>query len=314
MKAIVSVLLLFISYNAIAQTTIRSQGNNVGNGRAYVAPITTKTYTTPSTPTKTYTAPAKTYNYNSKTSPYSDPSNSSVPSRSNSGAGTGITVDPNAPVLDYSIKFKKPTDEAIQIAIKMHDWSKAFELYEEPSYNFEERTQGGGKRHAANMMVQELAQESQHNMSLLPLLYKAVYLKKMAYTYPALNQLGPKYVYNDLKDEKFCYIRSCIYLGNFKQAIVNFRPSSLYGLKKPFLAKKKESYVGEFERYESARNYINYMSGRCFEAMGQADSAKKYLSIVVDSGLGLEAEWTRLNTESKDVRASKVFYDPDLSE
>lgn len=42
-------------------TTVSKQGQNIGNGRAYVAPVTTKTYVTPAAKSATYTPPAKTY-------------------------------------------------------------------------------------------------------------------------------------------------------------------------------------------------------------------------------------------------------------
>ncbi len=310
MKYSLLVLAVISVANAMAQTTtVRSQGSNTGNGRAYVAPVTTKTYVTPTTPNKTYTAPVKTYNYNSSPNSGSGSSgyNSPAPSPGVTPAGSGSSnTNPNANIPDYGIKWKTNTDKSIQEAIKQHDWQKAFVLYQELSYKFESRAEGGGKDRAGFLLVMELCAAALKDFSLMPLLYQAIYVHKMAYPYPLFLQLRPQDVHFDVNADVYTVNNACIYLGNYDKAIYNFRASTLYGRKKPILTKKKESYAGEYDKHEHARNYINYMSGRCFEALGQTDSARKYLGL----GTGFEAVWDKLFTEGAAIRGSKKFYDP----
>ena len=303
MKNLLAICVILFGMDLQAQTTtIRSQGNNVGNGGAYVAPVTTKTYSTPSSPNKPYVTPGKTYNYNSTPSSSPGSNNSSSSPAPSGSSGMGGTYRPEEPRPDFGYKFKSSVDEAIQPAIKNHSWDTAFALFELPAYDFENRAQGGGgKDHAAYLLVEELTKLSGRDYSLLPLMYKAIYVKKLYWSYPVFSSIAPQYFLTDLAAGAFVANNSCLYMGDYQNALRNLRAHTMYGASKPWIKKKKESYAGEYENQEQARNYINYMAGRCFQQLGMADSAKKYLSL----GQGCEATWDKLYTEGAAARAAR---------
>jgi hypothetical protein len=215
-----------------------------------------------------------------------------------SGSGGG-TSRKEEKLPDFGIKSKTRADESIQTGIKNHDWDAVFALFDLPEHEFEARA-GGGRNRAAFLMSEELGKMAIHANSVLPVLYKMVYARKLYYEYPVFMSVFPGIFLTDLSATEFAVNNSCLFVGDYQHALTNLRSHTLYGAKKPWIKKKNESYAGEYDKQEIARNYINYMAGRCFQQLGMMDSAKKYLAL----GSGFGGTWEKLYTEGTAIRAA----------
>ena len=285
-------------------TTISSQGKNAGYGRAYVAPVTTKTYTTPSTPNKTYTPPSKTYTPSSSGSNNSTytPSRSSGTTTTSSGYSSGY-IPP--PVEGYRTQDLTTDDIAIRKAIEAENWDKVFEMADNPKSDFNYKaTAGGGLVNAGYPLIYKLEQHAKKNTAYLPLIYKTTYVYHMSFNIPVFKVLLEDLVYTDIRDASpFIMTDACIYVGNYNQAIINYKTHQFFGQKKPWAKKKNKEYAEQ----EKARNYINYMAGRCYEMLGMTEEAQKALSL---TNVSFEERWNQLFTDGATERAAQTLYKP----
>jgi hypothetical protein len=275
-------------------STVRSQGGNTGYGGAYVAPVTTKTYTPKPAPYTPYTAPAKTYNYNSNSPSGSGNTRNSKSSSSPSSGGSGGSY--SSAEVGYKTSDRTEDDIAIQQAIKDKDWDAVFQLADKPAYLFNQNATGGGGLFIAWIRTRIALQEEPDKNKIYPLAYKAVYIKKMGSAMPAFLDL-PDFLDVNINSEGCLLTNACIYEGDFGQALKNLQQHPYYGKQKVPVKKKHE----EYEAHEQMRNYINYMAGCCFRELGKGEESRNYLSI----GTGIAA-WDKIYTDGAAYRAAKV--------
>ena len=296
---VILVISVSVTTSVCAQSsTVRSQGGNTGYGGAYVAPVSTKTYTPKPAPYTPYTAPAKTYNYNGNSPSGSGNTRNSKSSSSPSSGGSGgfsSSYD-----VGYKTQDRTEDDIAIQQAIKDKDWDAVFKLADKPAYLFNQNATGGGGLFIAWISMRIALQEEPDKNKIYPLAYKAIYIKKMGSSMPAFLDL-PDFLDININSEGCLITNACIYEGDFRQALKNLQQHPYYGKQKVPVKKKHEQY----EDHEQMRNYINYMAGRCFGELGKGEESQNYLSI----GTGISA-WDKLYTDGAAYRAAKVAHVP----
>jgi hypothetical protein len=298
MKPILSLLAVFVSLQVQAQTTtIRTQGSNTGYGGAYVAPVSTKTYTPKAASNTPYAPPAKNYNY-------TPPASGSGSRSSGSGGGSNSNAEVTTPRAFSYTEFLTPDDEACKAAIEKLDVIRFYEINDNPQSKFNSAARGGGRRNLGSTLMFTLADRCVKDYTYLPAIYYAYYVKKteldMPIFYCTERIINITFSYPD-----FAITNACIYLGNYAEAIKNFRNHAYYGQKKLAVRKGDEFY----DWNKNTRNYINYMAGRCFQELGMKDSARKYLRL----GDDYEEMWDKLYAAGAVDREKKELYDPALA-
>ena len=220
---------------------------------------------------------------------------------SSSSSGSNSSVN-NFPASNSYRPAEYDTKEVaiMKQAIEDGDYRLFYKIYDDPYTTYNPNASLGSKQSVGKKFIFDVSILSANDYSYLPLIYQAYYIKKLGYQLPVFHRFD--YAAKIAVREEYCITRSCIFLGNYEEAINNFRNTPLYGKKLMEKKKKNENY----ESAENARNYINYMAGRCFEILNMADSAKKYLKL----GSGFETEWNKLYAEGASYREEKTFYDP----
>jgi anti-sigma28 factor (negative regulator of flagellin synthesis) len=239
--------------------------------------------------------------------PKSTPGSQTIikPDRSSSSSSSSTESSSSGSRFPASNTYR-PTESDTKAVAKMKqaiedgDYRLFYEIYDDPYTTYNPKASLGSKQSVGKKFLFDVSILSAKDYSYLPLIYQGFYIKKLSYQLPVFHRFD--YGADMAVREEYCITRSCIFLGDYEQAINNFRNTPLYGKKSLNMSKREDDYKSA----ENARNYINYMTGRCFEALVMADSAKKYLKL----GSGFEEEWNKLYEEGAPYREEKKLYDP----
>ena len=173
-------------------------------------------------------------------------------------------------------------------------------LADKPAYMFNPNATGGGGLFIAWIHMRIAFEQEPDKNKIYPLVYKAAYIKKMASGTLAYSNL-PDFLTVSVTSDGSLLTNACIYEGDYRQALKNLQQHPYYGKQKVAVKKKHEQY----EDHVQMRNYINYMAGCCFAALGMEEESRNYLSI----GAGVSA-WDKLYTDGEAYRAAKLAYVP----
>jgi hypothetical protein len=226
----------------------------------------------------------------------------------NTRSGSSSSTSNNSQEPTYRKPFNyternTPSVDSMYKALKEKNYTLFLSIYNDRKTEYNENAPSGGKASVGFTYIFDLSVLSIKDYSYLPLLYQAYYILKMGYQVPVFYNFDGNGFHFELDNDNYCINRSAIFVGNYREAINNFRRCDMYGKKGIYVKKSNEDY----KEYLKAYNYINFMSGKCFEALDMQDSAKKYLKL----GSGFEAEWEALLTQGKPYRNEKKYFDPE---
>jgi hypothetical protein len=137
-----------------------------------------------------------------------------------------------------------------------------------------------------------LRDQCRSSYTSLPELYDAFCIRKKGYQLMFFG--NPT---TDLENLDYYVVRSCIYMEDYERSIEYLRNHKMLGRTKKSIYKKGDYY----DEVVKMTYYVNYMTGRCFQELNMADSAKKYLKL----GEGFEEEWNKLYAGGVEYRKQK---------
>ena len=212
---------------------------------------------------------------------YSGGSKSSSGSSSPAPSGTRRTT-----TYTPRVETRSADEQAMDQHTYLREFDAFYKIYNNPASKF---TEGKGKPLA--YLLATMCKTEDRNTEQLPKIY-ALYKEVLAYT----KHFGEDFSYNnftffeltELSGTPFVVARACVQQKDYQAAINLYRSSTHFG-------KDPKDVESGLEKRETQRfiNYINYFSGRCYEALGQKENAEYLLS----RSKGFKSEWNALATD-----------------
>jgi hypothetical protein len=221
--------------------------------------------------------------------PVPTPSSGSYSGGTKSSSGSS-SPEPAGPRRTTTYTPRAETRSEDELAMDMHIYKREFDafytVYNNPASKF---TEGKGKPLA--YLLGTMCNTEDRNTEQLPKIY-ALYQEVLAYT----KRFSEDFSYThftffeltDLSGTPFVVARACVQQKDYQAAINLYRTSTHFG-------KDPKDVASGLEKRETQRfiSYINYFSGRCYEALGQKENAEYLLS----RSKGFKSEWSALTAE-----------------
>jgi len=214
------------------------------------------------------------------------------PSSGSNSTGTRIRSGSSSPTppsgtgrTTYAprVETKSADEQAMEKHIYLKEYDAFYKIYNNPASKFTE-----GKGRPLAYLLGTMCKTEDRNTEQLPKIY-ALYKEVLAYT----RRFSEDFSYThftffeltDMSGTPFVVARACVQQKDYQAAINLYRTSTHFG-KDP-----KEVESGS-EKRETQRfiSYINYFSGRCYEALGDKENAEYLLS----RSKGFKSEWKAL--------------------